>query len=88
MNIYFLEANEAIKIGISGSTKQRIKQLQVANSDKIKIHYIIEDVPRTFEKHVHTICQKYHIRGEWYKKEVLEEHLLQHPWYKKYMIKV
>lgn len=80
MDLYFIEANNEIKIGISTRTKERVKDLQTANAAKFKILYIIENVEKSFEKHVHGVCYKYNIRGEWFSKECLD-HLLNHPWF-------
>jgi hypothetical protein len=70
-----------IKIGISKEPDKRKKELQVGNSSKLKVVYVIENVPICIEKHVHGICQQYKINGEWFKSEVIN-HLIKNPWFK------
>ena len=87
--IYFIENKDGyIKIGSTSNLKQRIARLQTSDPFPLKVLYTI-DIPDEesliFEKHVHSICVNYLISGEWYKKSVLEEHLLKHPYYKKNM---
>jgi|WetSurMetagenome_2_1015567.scaffolds.fasta_scaffold03415_12 hypothetical protein len=86
--IYFVSnSQEEIKIGCTTDLKIRLENLQVGNPEKLKIIYTIplEDDNTTFEHHIHLVCSMYHIKGEWFKKEVLQ-HLLHHPWYKQNMV--
>lgn len=85
-NIYFIHGNNSIKIGRSEDVIKRQKELQIANSEKLEVLYIIENVEESFETYVHGICSNYRINGEWFKLEVLD-HLLNHPWYKENMKK-
>ncbi len=85
-NVYFIKGNNSIKIGRSYDVEKRLAELQIANSEKLEVLYIIEDVEESFETHVHGICNRYNINGEWFKLEVIE-HLLNHPWYKENMKK-
>jgi len=81
-NIYFIEnANNCIKIGVTGKTvEKRLSELQVGNSDRLKLLYTIENVPTSFEKHIHGICEKYLVSGEWFEKEAIN-HLMKTPWF-------
>lgn len=83
--IYFLKnhANNTVKIGRTKDPIKRLRTLQTGNSDKLELLYIIEDVEDSFETFVHEICARYHISGEWFAGDVLENHLLRHPWYAK-----
>jgi hypothetical protein len=83
-NIYFIQGKDSIKIGRSEDVVKRQKELQVANSERLNILYIIENVEESFETHIHGICENYHISGEWFKNEALN-HLLRHPWFKENM---
>jgi len=85
-NLYFIKNEDAIKIGYSDDVDKRLSELQIANSNNLKILYIIENIDPSFEKHVHGVCERYKIKGEWFKKEVIE-HLQNHPWFKEHMKK-
>jgi len=79
-NIYFIENGKEIKIGRSVDIERRLDELQTGNSNELKVLYVIENVEEAFEKHIHSICTTFHIRGEWFEKDVLK-HLLKHPFY-------
>jgi len=83
-NVYFIRSRNNIKIGYSDNVVQRKTALQTANGNLLTIEYIIENVDMSFETHVHSVCQRFLIRNEWFKEGVLE-HLLKHPWYKEHM---
>ncbi len=85
-NIYFIKKDDEIKIGRSVDIERRISELQIANSIELTLLYKIENVPEFFESHVHSMCSRFHIRGEWFKMDVIE-HLLSHPFYKEAMKK-
>jgi len=85
-NVYFIKKGNEIKIGRSINIERRIEELQVANSVELHLLYKIEDVDESFESHLHSICSRHHIKGEWFKFSVLN-HLLKHPFYKENMKK-
>lgn len=85
-NIYFISDGESIKIGRSKDIESRRVGLQTANSEKLEVLYIIEGMEESFETHIHGICEKYRISGEWFKKEAIE-HLMFNPWFKENMKK-
>ncbi len=87
MKIYFITDGENIKIGRSKNVEQRIKQLQTSNSINLKLLYYLETEDVTFETHVHNVCQRFRVKGEWFKPEAIN-HLINHPWFKKHMVKV
>ncbi|RLD62123.1 MAG: hypothetical protein DRJ01_06640 [Bacteroidetes bacterium] len=84
-NIYFIKRDDEIKIGHSTDILRRLDELQIANAVSLRILYVIKDVEEAFEKHVHSVCNTFHIRGEWFEIGVLD-HLLKHPYYKEAMI--
>lgn len=86
-NVYFIKKGSEIKIGRSVDIERRIEELQIANSVDLHLLYKIEDVEESFEQHIHSVCSRYHVRGEWFTEGVLD-HLLKHPYYKENMKKV
>jgi hypothetical protein len=80
-NIYFIFDGKNIKIGKSVDLSQRMSQLQTANSSQLKILFYIPNMDDCFEKHVHHICSRFNIQGEWFNKKVIR-FLFNHPWYK------
>ena len=85
-NVYFIKKGNEVKIGRSVDIERRIEELQVANSVDLHLLYKIEDVEESFELHIHSVCSRYHVRGEWFTEDVLD-HLLKHPFYKENMKK-
>lgn len=84
-NIYFIQNKETVKIGRSVDVKKRMSELQTGNHNSLKLIYVIEDVPETFETHIHSICEKYHVHGEWFGIHAIH-HLLQNPWFGEHMM--
>lgn len=83
-NIYFIKRDSEIKIGHSTDLLRRLDELQIGSAVRLRILYVIEDVEENFETHIHSVCNTFHIRGEWFNEDVLE-HLLKHPYYKEAM---
>ncbi len=70
MFLYFIEAGDAIKVGVATNVESRMIDIQVGNAGKIKlIHSIslIKDKARKMEQLIHGIFYKTRIRGEWFK---------------------
>jgi hypothetical protein len=68
--VYFIQEEESknIKIGYSFNLKERLCQLQVANSQKLTIVKYEKCIfPHIREQHLHKIYKDCHIRGEWFK---------------------
>jgi len=83
-NIYFIQSGDSIKIGRSNDVVRRQRELQTSNHNSLKLLYMIEDMEIPMEKHIHGICQRYHIKGEWFESRVIT--FLQNlPWYKEHM---
>jgi len=88
--LYFIQetSSKNIKIGITKrNISERLKELEIGNSDDLKIIYKIDEVPFSFETYLHQICEVYNVKGEWYSPKAID-HLLKHPFYKENLIKV
>jgi hypothetical protein len=79
-NVYFIKKGEEVKIGRSADVSRRLEELQVSNSELLEVLYVIENVDESFEQHVQSVCQLFHIRGEWFYIGAIN-HLLKHPYY-------
>ena len=86
-DIYFLSNGRNVKIGRSKNIEERISNLQTGNDVELTLLYVIEKVSEKFEQHVHSICERYHVKGEWFDNKAIH-HLLDHPWYIKNMKKI
>lgn len=67
--IYFVRTRKAIKIGFATNLKQRLTQLQVGNSNPLKV---MLTVPGTKEDEalLHHLLREHRIRGEWFRPDV------------------
>jgi hypothetical protein len=70
--VYVLESDQAVKIGISTNTGNRVKSLQVGHSDEIRAvwqYKMSRDQAFSVENTVHKRLQKRGIkrRGEWFR---------------------
>lgn len=76
--VYFIlqtsvETNEQFyKIGFSVNPEKRLKELKTGNPNRLELKYTIMDVPMSFESHMHGVCERYSVDGEWYRLEVLD----------------
>ncbi len=91
-SVYFIaEKNNPdsdIKIGFSKSVSDRVFALQTGNSKELKIKYIIEAVPISFETYMHGICSRYRKQGQWFDKDVMPFLLVNNsPWFKKNIVR-
>lgn len=66
--IYFVQAGESgpIKIGLARSPKDRIKQLQAANHEELRLIAVCDGNHRK-ERQFHEAFAADHIHGEWFK---------------------
>lgn len=74
--VYAIQESETkrIKLGISESPERRLKELQTGNSQElILLGYVPANGGFNDEKRLHSDCVNYHIRGEWYKQDVLSK---------------
>lgn len=85
--VYLLRntATSHIKIGYSKDPRERLRTLQTGSAGKLALEYVIENVDMSFEQFMHEICQRYRISGEWFQGNVIEDHLLKHPWYAEHL---
>lgn len=68
--VYFIQNDKGnIKIGYTEDIEKRKSNLEVGNDHNLTLIATIPNVPQHFETHLHGICEKYHIKGEWYTKE-------------------
>lgn len=71
--IYFIQAGEngPIKIGQSDNPEERLKQLQTANYQELKLLWIYDDTDDEVytESNLHEELSHLKIRGEWYSSE-------------------
>jgi len=64
--VYFIESESGlVKIGKSSNPEKRLKALQVANSEKLKIIKIIN---KNAEKKIQSYFKSERVNGEWFKK--------------------
>jgi hypothetical protein len=74
--VYFIqeEDTENIKIGWCWNLRKRLHDLQVCNSRLLTvIKYELTQFPYNREQYLHGMYIDYHIRGEWYKPDVIEK---------------
>lgn len=76
-SVYLVGNTEAgyIKIGISKKPHERIDNLQTAFPFDLEIYSISAPVnnARFHESYLHHLFERYHIRGEWFKADILEK---------------
>jgi hypothetical protein len=74
--VYFIKQNEFVKIGRSNKPFKRLNDMQVSTPYELKLvgfvpcqnmHYA-----KVLENRLHSQCKKSHIRGEWFKDDVLD----------------
>ena len=86
MSVYMIRMKSgmnAVKIGRSCFSKDRLRSLQCATPAELEIVDVIHDNDK-IEKELHRLCKEYRIRGEWFYdcvqvraiwKRVKEEHI-------------
>ncbi|MEH1786896.1 MAG: GIY-YIG nuclease family protein [Nostoc sp.] len=72
--VYFIENTETkhIKIGFSDRVAKRLGQLQVGNSQKLRLVFQMYG-DRETEASIHQKLKKYRIRGDWFHAIAVEE---------------
>lgn len=70
-----MDEHGRVKIGISNNPKERVKQLNIGNADRLTLVFTKHTVGNGFSDEVilHEKCREFHVRGEWFKKEAIEE---------------
>lgn len=79
MKVYFIQSGGdrgPVKVGKSRDVDVRLKELQVGNPEELEIKIVLvansEKHALHMEKRFHRRFKKYHIRGEWFKCNVLK----------------
>lgn len=67
-SVYMIEdrANDAVKIGMSRDTQNRLTQLQSSTVNELRVVSVIANAGRFVEKELHNIIKDHRIRGEWF----------------------
>lgn len=68
--VYFIEAGEHLKIGVAKNPHKRIRDLQVANPEPLRLVAVMspsEHDAVTMERHIHFVLSQYRVGGEWFK---------------------
>ena len=75
--IYFIQAgdNGAVKIGFAKDVKKRFRELQTGNHETLKLLKEIAG-EEELEQEIHSLVKNYHVRGEWYTPDVMENIML------------
>jgi hypothetical protein len=67
-DIYFIQAGSGpIKIGCASYPRRRLKELQCASHEKLKLLATIPGGDRTMEAELHRLLRPHQIRREWFK---------------------
>jgi hypothetical protein len=68
--VYFIQAETGgpIKIGFAETLKRRLRTLQCATPDRLKVLASV-DAPATAERTLHRLLRRWRLRGEWFKDE-------------------
>ena len=72
--VYAIQESETkrVKLGISANPERRLKELQTGNSQElVLLSYIPANNGYDDEKRIHEEFSNLHVRGEWYKQQVL-----------------
>jgi len=67
--LYFIQAGDAIKIGITNNISARMREVQVGNPFKVTLLYSIpfeEENARRAESTIHELFNKTNLSGEWF----------------------
>ena len=76
-SIYAIQANDAIKLGVSTNPKRRIRDLQVAHAWPLALRWAVEAPTRTKAKNIEQKLHRYYksklISGEWFPSEIAQE---------------
>jgi len=72
--IYFIQAgdNGAVKIGFAKDVKKRFRELQTGNHETLKLLKEIAG-EEELEQELHLLVKRYHVRGEWYTPDVMQD---------------
>ena len=74
-SVYFIadDCAKAVKIGVARSPTRRLRDLQVANSNKLRLLYVLKGKEQEFETKLHSLFSAHRLRGEWFSLAPLTE---------------
>jgi len=75
--IYFIQAGDkgAVKIGFAKDVEKRFAALQTGNHETLRLLKEIQGEIE-LEQEIHSLLKKYHLRGEWYNPDVMQNAML------------
>jgi len=75
--IYFIQVGDkgAVKIGFAKDVEKRFAALQTGNHETLKLLKEIQGEIE-LEQEIHSLLKKYHVRGEWYNPDVMQNVML------------
>lgn len=79
MHVYLIQEGKdgPVKVGMANKPEKRLSELQVGNPTELFLVEVIElndrEKAKNLEDDVYRRCYKWHIRGEWYEKEIIEK---------------
>ena len=74
-SVYFIadDCAKAVKIGVARSPARRLRDLQVANPNKLRLLYVLKGKEQEFETKLHSLFSAHRLRGEWFSLAPLTE---------------
>ncbi len=75
--IYFMQAGDAIKIGVTDGVKDRLKVIQSCCPLKVELIHTIEGNAK-LEAEIHYELKEHHLHHEWYEAEPVLEYIRLH----------
>ena len=75
--IYFIQVGDkgAVKIGFAKDVEKRFAALQTGNHETLKLLKEIQGEIE-LEQEIHSLLGNYHLRGEWYNPDVMQNVML------------
>lgn len=74
--LYFIQARDLVKIGVTDDVPGRVAQLQTGNPAKLVVAATLADATFSIEKIYHHALKRWRVRGEWFSQKPLR-HLIQ-----------
>lgn len=74
-NVYLIQCVETgrVKIGWSTNLGQRLVDLQTASPSELILRGVVPNSTKKDESKLHIRCERYHVRGEWFTSEALDD---------------
>lgn len=66
-NVYFIQADDRVKIGFAADVAARLAQLQTASATPLQLLAVISGVSMPVERRLHRFFAAQRKRGEWFK---------------------